>query len=54
MTDQDTIANGISFAGVFAYLMKFQPEITILVLVTGLILNVIRIADRIRKGKKEE
>lgn len=54
MTDQDSVATGISFAGIFAYLMKFQPEITVLVLITGLILNVIRITDRIRKGKKDE
>ncbi len=54
MTDQDSVATGISFAGVFAYLMKFQPEITVLVLLTGLLLNVIRIVDRVRKGKKED
>ena len=51
MTDQDSVATGISFAGVFAYLMKFQPEITVLVLLTGLLLNVIRIIDRFRKKK---
>jgi hypothetical protein len=52
MQDKDTIANGISAAGIFAYLMHFQNEITILVLITGLILNIIRIIDRIRKKKK--
>jgi hypothetical protein len=50
--DKDTLANSISAAGVFAYLMQFQNEITILVLITGLILNIIRIIDRIRKKKK--
>jgi hypothetical protein len=50
--DKDTLANSISAAGIFAYLMQFQNEITILVLITGLILNIIRIIDRIRKKKK--
>lgn len=52
MTDKDTIANGISAAGIFAYLMQFQNEITILVLLTGLLLNIIRIVDRIKKKKE--
>jgi hypothetical protein len=52
MDDKDTIANGISAAGIFAYLMQFQNEITILVLITGLILNLIRIVDRVRSKKK--
>jgi len=49
--DKDTIANSISAAGVFSYLMHFQAEITVLVLITGLILNIIRIVDRFKKKK---
>jgi len=52
--DKDTIANSISAAGIFAYLMQFQNEITILVLITGLLLNVIRIFDRIMNKKKRD
>jgi len=52
MDDKDTIATGVSVAGIFAFLMKFQVELTILVLLTGLILNVIRIYDRIKNGRK--
>jgi len=52
--DKDTIANGISAAGIFAYLMKFQAEITILVLLTGLLLNLIRLWDRFKKKKQGE
>jgi hypothetical protein len=54
MDDKDTIANGISAAGIFAYLMQFQNEITIMVLITGLILNLIRIVDMVRSKKKQE
>ena len=49
--DKDTIANSFTIGGVFAYLMQFQNEITIMVLITGLVLNLIRIIDRIRKKK---
>jgi len=52
--DKDTIANSISAAGIFAYLMQFQNEITILVLITGLLLNVIRIFDRVMNKKKRD
>lgn len=52
--DRDTVANGISFAGVFSYLMNFQAEITILVLLTGLLLNLIRLWDRFKKKKNPE
>ena len=54
MTDKDTIANGISAAGVFSYLMNFQAEITVLVLLTGLLLNLIRLWDRFKKKKQEK
>jgi hypothetical protein len=40
---RDTIANTTSLGGIFAVLMDFQAELTILVLLTGLILNVTRI-----------
>jgi len=49
--DKDTIANSFTIGGVFAYLMQFQNEITIMVLITGLVLNLIRIIDRLRKKK---
>ena len=50
--DKDTVANSVSFAGVFSYLMQFQGEITILLLITGLMLNVMRILDRFNNKKK--
>lgn len=54
METKDTIANATSAAGVLAYLMKFQAEITILLLITGLLLNVIRLYDRFKSKKTQE
>jgi hypothetical protein len=42
-TTQDTVANTFTIGGIFAYLMNFQAEITILVLLTGLALNITRL-----------
>jgi len=50
--DKDTVANSVSFAGVFSYLMNFQGELTVLLLITGLLLNLIRIWDRFRNKEK--
>jgi len=52
MDNKDIIANTTTMAGVFAYLMKFQAELTILLLITGLIINLIRIWDRIKNKNK--
>lgn len=55
MENKDVIANTTTMAGVFAYLMKFQAELTLLLLLTGLIINFIRIWDRFKtKNKKNE
>jgi len=52
--EKDTIANATTLGAVFAYLMQFQGEITILLLLTGLALNIFRIYDRLKKGKDGE
>ncbi len=44
-TAMDAIANTTSIGGVIAFIMKFTPIITALVLVTALTLNIIRIYD---------
>jgi hypothetical protein len=49
--DKDTIANAITVGGVFSYLMHFQGELTLLLLITGLIVNIIRIYDRVKNQK---
>ena len=51
-TIMDTIANTATIGGVLAFIMKFTPYITALVLTTALILNILRIYDWI-KSKKE-
>ncbi len=54
MTDHKVdIANTITIGGVFSYLMEIQGELTVLLLLTGLLLNVTRLVDwfRNKKGK---
>jgi hypothetical protein len=52
MNNTDTLANTFTIGGVFAFMMKFSAELTILVLLTGLILNSLRIYDWF-KGKND-
>lgn len=49
----DTYANTATISGVLAFIMKFTPIITALVLVTALTLNIMRIIDWF-KGKKDK
>jgi len=51
-TTQDSIATTFSITGIFAYLMDFQAEITLLVLLTSLALNLGRIITVFTKKKK--
>lgn len=51
---KDALANTASISGLFAYLMEFQGEITILLLITGLALNTLRLWDRFKSNKKGE
>jgi hypothetical protein len=51
MTNTDTLANTFTIGGVLAFIMKFSAELTVLVLLTGLILNILRIYDWF-KGRK--
>jgi uncharacterized membrane protein HdeD (DUF308 family) len=52
MDNKDILGNTTTLAGVFAYLMEFQAELTLLLILTGLVINVIRIWDRFRKKKE--
>jgi len=52
-TTQDAIANTFTIGGLFSFIMQFQAEITILVLLTGLTLNIIRIYDRFKNKKND-
>ena len=53
MENKEVLGNTTTLAGVFAYLMKFQAELTLLLILTGLVINLIRIWDRL-KNKKEK
>lgn len=52
MEIKDTIANATTMGGIFAHLMNFQGELTILLLLTGLLLNLTRLIDWFRKKDK--
>ena len=52
MNDQDLAANVVSVGGIVMTLAQFQTMLTIAVLVTGLILNVVRIYE-IRRNRKK-
>ena len=45
MNSQDSIANVATLAGLGSVLMDIQPLLTFLLLVTGIILNVLRIQN---------
>ena len=45
MEIKDTVANTTTFTGVGMYVMHFQTELTVLLLLTGVILNLTRIYD---------
>ena len=53
MNNTDTLANTFTLGGVFAFIMNFSAELTVLVLLTGLVLNSLRIYDWFR-GKKQK
>jgi len=53
MDVKDSVANATTLGGVFAYLMQMQGELTVLLLITGLLLNVTRLIDWFRGKKKE-
>jgi len=52
METKELAGNTLTISGVFAYLMEIQGELTILLLVTGLLINVIRIYDRFKNKNK--
>jgi len=53
MDVKDSVANATTLGGVFAYLMQMQGELTVLLLVTGLLLNITRLIDWFRTKKKD-
>ena len=48
---KDTVANTATIGGLAAYIMQFQAELTVLLLLTGLILNITRIYDWFKSKK---
>lgn len=52
--DKDTLANIFTLGGISFSLAQIQTSITILVLVTGLVLNVQRIVANHKRKKSEQ
>ena len=53
MNNTAAVANTITISGIFAYMMHFSAELTVLVLLTGLVLNTLRIYDWFKNKKGE-
>jgi hypothetical protein len=53
MDVKDSVANVTTMGGIMASLMNFQAELTVLLLLTGLFLNITRLVDWIRGKKKD-
>lgn len=51
MDIKDTVANTTTITGVAMYIMQFQAELTVLLLLTGLMLNITRLYDWFRTKK---
>ena len=54
MNDQDLAANVVSLGGIVMTLAEFQTIMTVAVLITGLILNIVRIYEIRRNRKKKD
>jgi hypothetical protein len=54
MTDQDFTANSLSIGGIILTLAEIQTALTIIVLATALVLNVVRIVDIRRKANQDK
>lgn len=46
MMNKDSVANAVSFMGAGAAMMEIESVLTIVLVLSGIILNIIRIYDR--------
>jgi hypothetical protein len=46
MMDKDSIANAVSFAGAGAAMIEIESVLTICLVLSGIVLNIMRIYDR--------
>ena len=51
--EKDSIANVVSYAGLAGVIMNFESMLTIVLVISGIILNVLRIRDNLKKKKEE-
>ena len=53
MEDKDSIANVVSFTGLGAVMMEWHTILTIILLMSGIILNIVRIRSTIKRKDQE-
>ena len=51
--EKDSLANVVSYAGLASVFMNFESLLTIALLVSGIVLNGLRIRDNLKKRKEE-
>lgn len=54
MTQEDFTANTVSIGGLVMTLAEFQTTLTIVVLMTALVLNIVRIVDIKRRARQDK
>ena len=51
--EKDSIANVVSYAGLAGVIMNFESMLTIVLVISGIVLNVLRIRDNLKKKKED-
>ena len=51
--EKDSIANVVSYAGIAGVMMEWESMLTIILVISGIILNALRIKDNLKKGKED-
>ncbi len=51
--EKDSLANVVSYAGLASVFMNFESLLTVALLVSGIVLNGLRIRDNLKKRKEE-
>ena len=49
--EKDSVANVVSYAGIAGVMMNWESMLTIILIISGITLNVLRIRDNLKKKK---
>ncbi len=50
--EKDSIANVVSFTGIAGVMMEWESMLTIVLVISGIVLNALRIRDNLKKKGK--